>query len=60
MKYAGVGIERLLGREVACNSGVVTQRHSDGGCGWAEELGQICGGVGKPSALAPVYQGNNL
>ena len=60
MKDSGVGLERLLGREVACNHGVGAQRHSDGGCGWAGESGQRCGGVRKPSALAPEYQGNNL
>ena len=60
MKDAGVGLERLLGCEVACNLGVGAQRHSDDGCGWAEESGQRCGGVRKQSALAPVYQGNNL
>ena len=30
------------------------------GASWAEELGQICGGVKEPSTLAPAYQGDNL
>ena len=60
MEDAGVGLERLLGREVARNCGVGTQRHCDSGRGWAEESGQRCGGVRKPSALAPAYQGDNL
>ena len=45
---------------IAWNRGVGAQRHRGGGRGWAEELGQICGGVRKPSALAPAYQDNNL
>ena len=60
MKDAGVGLERLLRREIARNRGVGAQRHCDGGHGWAEESGQRCGGVRKPSTLAPSYQGNNL
>ena len=60
MKDDGVGLERLLGREVALNRGVGAQRHHEGGRGWAEEVGQRCGGIRKPSALAPVYQGDNL
>ena len=60
MKDAGVGLEHLFRREIARNRGVGTQRHRDGGRGWAEESGQRYGGVRKPSALAPAYQGNNL
>ena len=60
MKDAGVGLKRLLRREVAQNCGVGAQRHRKGGRGWTEESGQRCGGVRKPSALAPEYQGNNL
>ena len=60
MKDAGVGLERLLRREFARNHGVGAQRHRDGGRGWADELGQRCGGVRNPSDLAPAYQGNNL
>ena len=60
MKDAGVGIERLFSHEIAWNSGVGAQRHHDGSRGWAEELGQRCDGVRKPSALAPAYQGDNL
>ena len=36
MEDAGIGLERLLGREVARNRGVGLQRHRDGGSGWAE------------------------
>ena len=36
MEDAGVGLERLLGREVARNRGVSAQRHCDGERGWAE------------------------
>ena len=60
MKDASVGLERLLRREVARNRGVGAQRHRDGGRGWAEESGQRCGGVIKPSFIAPDFQGNNL
>ena len=60
MKDAGVGLECLFRREIAWNRGVGAQRHCDGGRGWAEESGQRCGGVRKPSALALAYQGNNL
>ena len=60
MKDVGVGLERMFRREIAWNRGVSAQRHHDGGRGWAEELGQRCGGVRNPSALAPVYQGNKL
>ena len=60
MKDAGVGLERLLRHEVAWNRGLGAQRHHDGGRGWAVESGQRRGGVRKPYALAPVYQGDNL
>ena len=60
MEDAGVGLKNLLGSEVARNRRVRGQRHCDGGHGLAEEYGQICGGVRKPSALAPAYQGDNL
>ena len=60
MKDAGVGLKHLLMREIARNRGVGVQCHRDGGRSWAEELGQRCGGVRKPSALAPAYQGDNL
>ena len=60
MKDAGVGLERLLGHEVARNCGVGAQRHRDGGRGWAEESGQRCSGVRNISVLAPVYQSDNL
>ena len=60
MEDSGVGLKRLLGREVARNCGVGAQRHRDGGSGWEEELGKRCGGVRKPFALAPAYQGDNL
>ena len=60
MKDARVGLKRLLGREVARNCGVGAHRHRDGGRDWVEESGHICGGVRKPSALAPDYQGDNL
>ena len=60
MKDADVGLERLLRREIARDCGVGAQRHRDGGRGWAEESGQRCGGIRKPSALVPAYQGNNL
>ena len=60
MKDAGVGLERLFRCEISRNRGVDAQRHCDGGHGWADELGQRCGGVRKPYALAPSYQGNNL
>ena len=59
MKDAGVRLERLLRREVAWNCGASAQYHRDGGHNWTEESGQRCGGVKKPSALAPEYQGNN-
>ena len=60
MKDAGVELKRLLGRDVAWNRGVGMQHHSDGGCGWEEELGHRCGGIRNTSALAPSYQGYNL
>ena len=60
MKDAGVGLERLLRREVTLNHGVGAQRHRDGGHNWEEESGQRCGGVRRPSALAPAYQYDNL
>ena len=60
MKDAAVGIECMFRREIDWNRGVGAQRHRDGGCGWAEELGQRCGGVRNPSALDPAYQVNNL
>ena len=60
MKDDGVVLEILLRREVARNCGVGAQRHRDGGRDWVEELGHRCGGVRKPSALAPDYQGDNL
>ena len=60
MKDAGVRLERLLRHEVAQNRGVGAYRHRDGGHNWAEESGQRCGGVRKPFALAPAYQGDNL
>ena len=60
MKDAGVRLERLLGCEVVRNRGVGAQRHRDGGRGLADESGQRYGGVRKPSALAPEYQGDNL
>ena len=60
MKDAGVGLEHLRGREVARNRGVGAQRHCDGRRCWAEELGQISGGVRKLHALSPGYQGDNL
>ena len=60
MNYAGVGLERLLRREVARNRGVGVQRHHAGGRDWAEESWQRCSGVRNPSALAPAYQGDNL
>ena len=60
MKDAGVGLKHLFRREIARNCGVGAQRHCDGGRGWEEGSGQRCGGVRNPSALAPVYQGNNL
>ena len=60
MEDAGVGLERLPRHEVAWNHGVGVQRHCGGGHGWVDELGQRCGGVRNPSALAPVYQGNKL
>ena len=60
MKDAGVGLELLFRREIARNRGVGAQRHRGGGHGWAEESGQRRGGVRKPSALDPVYQGDNL
>ena len=53
MKDAGVGLKRLLRREIAQNRGVGAQRHRDGGSGWEEESGQRCGSVRKPYALAP-------
>ena len=60
MEDASVGLKRLLGREVARNHGVGTQRHCDYGRGWEEKSGQRCGGVIKTSALAPEYQADNL
>ena len=60
MKDTGVGLERLFRHEIAWNRGVGAQRHHDGGRGWAEESGHRCGGVRKPSALAPAYQGDKL
>ena len=60
MEDDGVGLERLLGSEVARNRRVSAQRHRDSGRGWAEESGQICGGVRNSPALAPDYQGDNL
>ena len=60
MKDTGVRLKHLLRREVARNLGVGAQRRRDGGRGWAEELGQRCGGVRNPSAIAPAYQGDNL
>ena len=60
MKDVGVGLECLFRREISWNRGVGAQRHRDGGRGWAEESGEGCGGVRKPSALAPAYQGDNL
>ena len=60
MKDAGVGLERLLRREIARNRGVGVHRHRDGGRGWEEESGHRCGRVKNPSALAPEYQGDNL
>ena len=60
MKDAGVGLEHLFRRQIDWNRWVGTQRHQDGGCGWAEESGQRCVGVRKPSALAPAYQRNNI
>ena len=60
IKVASVGLKRLFRREIAWNRGVGTQRHRDGGRGWLEESGQRCGGVRKPLALAPAYQGDNL
>ena len=60
MKDASVGLKHLLSREIAWNRGVGVQRHRDGGRGWAEESGEGCGGVRKPSALVPAYQGDNL
>ena len=55
-----VGIKRLLRRDVDQNRGVGAQRHRDDRCGWAEELGQRCGGVRNPYALVPEYQGDNI
>ena len=60
MRYAGVGLEGLLRREIAQNCEVGAQCHCDGGHGWAEESRQSCGGVIKTSALAPAYLGDNL
>ena len=60
MKDAGVGLERLIRREVAQNRGVGVQRHRDSERDWADESGQICGGVRKTSTFAPAYQGDNL
>ena len=60
MKDASVGLERLLGRDVAQNCEVGVQRHRDGRRSWAEESGQRCGGIRKPSALDPAYQADNL
>ena len=60
MEDEGVGLERLIGNEVARNREVGVQCHCDGRRRWAEESGQRCGGVRKPPALAPAYQGDNL
>ena len=60
MKDTDVGLKCLFRREIAWNRGVGAQRHRDNGRGWAEESGHICGGVRKPSALSPEYQGDNL
>ena len=60
MKDVGVGLGRLFRFEIAWNRGVGAQRHRNGVRGWAEESGQRCGGVRKPAALVPAYQGNNL
>ena len=60
MKDASVRLEHLLRREVDWNRGAGAQYHRDGGRNWTEESGQRCGGVKKPSALAPEYQDNNL
>ena len=60
MKYAVVGLKRLFRREISWNRGMGAQRHCDSRRGWAEESGQRCDGIRKPSALAPAYQGDNL
>ena len=48
MEDSGVGLEHLLGGEVARDGGASTHCH------------RADGGVEEPSALAPSYQGNNL
>ena len=60
MEDDGVGLERLLVCEVARNGRVSAHYHRDDRRVSRRGTGEKCGGVRKPSALAPEYLADNL